>query len=175
MFMLSDLRHLAIASLILSLSAGLGSCVQTSHSISTTSTAAIASSTEATTPAKSLGETLSESPAVHQDYVAIDLNTLPPGKPFIGHDPKTVAVEVFGPTEPVEGFFEQTVEAQQVNDQVIVILTQTGLPDDSIQGMRYRLEFVPTAGDQWRLVWAGKQYTCQPGRGNQEWSAEWCN
>ncbi|MBW4462680.1 MAG: hypothetical protein KME47_20955 [Nodosilinea sp. WJT8-NPBG4] len=92
----------------------------------------------------------------------------------VGEEPTEVALAAFGSTEPGEGNFEEKVElVEQTDDQSLVILTQTGLADDSVNGARYRLEFVPE-GDQWRLDWAGSQVRCQPDRGSQEWSTNLC-
>ncbi|MGF1519448.1 MAG: hypothetical protein ACFCVB_16830 [Nodosilinea sp.] len=61
----------------------------------------------------------------------------------------------------------------ETNAGALVLLTQTGLADDSVNGMRYRLEFVPD-GDQWQLDWAGRQVRCQAGRGSEDWSTDLC-
>ncbi len=93
----------------------------------------------------------------------------------VGADPTDIALATFGSSEPVEGNFEEKAELiEQTDDQALVILTQTGLADDSVNGMRYRLEFVPE-GDQWRLDWAGRQVRCQTGRGSEEWTTELCS
>ena len=91
-----------------------------------------------------------------------------------GADPAEIALEVFGSPEPGEGNFEEQVEVVEETDtEALVLLTQTGLADDSVNGMRYRLEFVPE-GDQWQLDWAGRQVRCQPGRGSEDWSTDLC-
>lgn len=93
----------------------------------------------------------------------------------VGAEPTAITLETFGSTEPVEGNFEEEAELiEQTDDQALVIFTQTGLADDSVNGMRYRLEFVPE-GDQWRLDWVGQQVRCQLGRGSQEWATELCS
>lgn len=92
----------------------------------------------------------------------------------VGEEPTEIALAAFGSTEPGEGNFEEEVElVDQTDDQALVVLTQTGLADDSVNGTRYRLEFVPE-GDQWRLDWAGQQVRCQLDRGSQEWSTDRC-
>ncbi|MBE9160603.1 hypothetical protein IQ265_27835 [Nodosilinea sp. LEGE 06152] len=93
----------------------------------------------------------------------------------VGADPTEVALATFGSTEPGEGNFEEEAElVEQTDEQALVILTQTGLADDSVNGMRYYLEFVPE-GDQWRLDWAGRQVRCQVDRGSQEWTTDLCS
>ena len=71
--------------------------------------------------------------------------------------------------------FSQEVELlEETPDGAVVILTQSGLLDDSVEGMRYRLEF-ESGENQWELVWAGRQVRCWPDRGSQEWSTELCS
>ena len=104
-----------------------------------------------------------------------DYSEIPVPEDAVGADPTEVALAAFGSTEPGEGNFEEEAELiEQTDDQALVVLTQTGLADDSVNGMRYRLEFVPE-GDQWRLDWAGQQVRCQQGRGSQEWGTELCS
>ncbi|WOD39842.1 hypothetical protein [Nodosilinea sp. E11] len=93
----------------------------------------------------------------------------------VGTDPTQIALAVFGSTEPGEGNFTEYADLIEETDAgALVLLTQTGLADDSVNGMRYRLEFVPE-GDQWRLDWAGQQARCQPGRGSEDWTTDLCN
>jgi hypothetical protein len=100
---------------------------------------------------------------------------LPPEDQRMGASPQEIALAAFGLDDPGEGNFTQevTVEEQTATDAV-VILTQTGLLDDSVEAMRYRLEFV-AADNQWEMVWAGRQVRCQPNRGSQEWSTDLCS
>ncbi len=101
--------------------------------------------------------------------------SLPPDDQRFGAYPEQIALDAFGITEPVEGNFAQEVQVvEQTPTQAVVTLSQTGLPDDSVEGMRYWLEF--EAGEnQWELVWAGRQVKCWPGRGSQEWSTDLCS
>lgn len=105
-------------------------------------------------------------------YTPIDL---PQDVDLVGPDPTTIALNVFGTQEPVEGnFFEDVFLAEETPDLAIVGFTQMGLPDDAVRGMRYRLEFVPN-GNQWRLDWAGRQVQCYPGRGSEDWTTANCS
>jgi hypothetical protein len=165
---------LALLGLSLSLSPMLGGCSQFLGSQTAHSSANLSPRPTPTDYAESMAPEMADISAGHHEYVAIDLNNLRPSSQMTGEDPEAIALELFGAMEPMEGFFAETVESERINDQTVVILTQTGLPDDSIQGMRYRLEFAPKNAEQWQLTWAGKQYTCQPGRGSQTWSTEWC-
>lgn len=99
---------------------------------------------------------------------------LPEDNTLVGVEPEKIALDIFGISEPVEGNFQEKVSlADSSDDLTIVTLTQTGLPDDSIEGMRYRLEFKPDE-DQWRLNWVGRQLRCYSGRGSQVWGIENC-
>jgi hypothetical protein len=82
---------------------------------------------------------------------------------------------VFGVEEPTtEGNFQQSVDVDMANpSQAVVTLTQMNLLDDSVQSIRYRLEFMPE-GNQWRLDWVGAQNRCYRGRDPQEWTADLC-
>lgn len=114
-----------------------------------------------------------ESPTGRSAYGEI---SLPPESQRYGRDLEIVAIDAFGTAEiPTEGNFEQEVEiVEQTTTDAIVILTQTGLLDDSVEGMRYWLEF--DAGENaWEMVWAGRQVRCYAGRGSQDWTTELCN
>ena len=64
-----------------------------------------------------------------------------------------------------------TLESPQT---VRVMLTEDGLADDSIQAVRYVLNFRRTGG-RWKLDSARRTQRCQPGRGHQGFSAKPCN
>lgn len=102
--------------------------------------------------------------------------SLPPESQRFGSDLEQIALAAFGASEiPSEGNFNQEVTVvEQTSEMATVTLTQTGLLDDSVEGIRYWLEF--DAGENaWEMVWAGRQVRCYPGRGSQEWSTELCN
>ena len=113
-----------------------------------------------------------------EEYTQLDLSQLPVDVSLRGTHPQEIALAIFGNQEPREGNFQETVTVQYPReDRALVILTQIGLLDDSIKGFRYRLEFEkerPSGKSQWRLVWAGRQQTCWPGRGSQDWTTEPC-
>jgi hypothetical protein len=136
---------------------------------------AIAACDQARTPEAPLTET-PESPATEPmtGRAAYSEIPLPEASLLVGDDPQQIALNAFGSAEPMEGNFEEEVVlVEQTATQAVVNLTQTSLPDDSVEGMRYWLEFVPE-GNQWQMVWAGRQARCQPNRGSQEWTTELC-
>jgi hypothetical protein len=62
------------------------------------------------------------------------------------------------------------------SDKAVVIVTKTGLPDDSVAAIRTRYEFAPVAGSagQWQLTKTTEQNKCQAQRGPQDWTGELC-
>ncbi|HUG87845.1 MAG TPA: hypothetical protein VMP42_03675 [Actinomycetota bacterium] len=58
-------------------------------------------------------------------------------------------------------------------DGVRVVLTEDGLPDDSVRAVRYTLEF-RRIGARWKLESARRTQRCQQGRGHQGFSAKPC-
>lgn len=107
-------------------------------------------------------------------YSAINLEQI--NSELTGSSPREMAIAAFGFQEPQEGNFQQTVTVDDRNpQQVVVTITQNNLPDDSVQDVRYRVEFEPVANQsQWRMVWAGRQQRCRQGRGSQDWTTEAC-
>jgi hypothetical protein len=114
-----------------------------------------------------------------ENYKPIPLTQLAKSNSLSGDDPKAVSMTAFGEMNLEGGSPDVQVEYPQPN-QAVVTITQIGLADDSVRGIRYRAELVPTtkpsqAGKQWEMVWAGSQFTCQPGRGHRDWSTELCS
>lgn len=110
-----------------------------------------------------------------QDYTTINLANL--NRELTGSDPKAIALSAFGVGEPQEGRFEETVQVDTQDNRTIVTITQTGLADSSVEAMRYRVELQPEENattTQWRIVWAGRQFRCQPERGSQDWTTQLC-
>ncbi len=114
-------------------------------------------------------------------YAVVPLSQVPAVHRRPSADPKATAIAAFGIPEnqPIEGNFQQTVSVDESNPtQRVVTITQTNLPDDSVQSVRYRLEFssVQSASGEslWRMTWVGRQQICRLGRGAQDWSAEVC-
>lgn len=111
-----------------------------------------------------------------RDYQPISLdqiatNESPQQKTLIGDDPKTMVLERFGLSSIQASQNQQITVICPESNQVIVLLTQTGLLDDSVAGIRYYIEFVPV-DNKWQIRWAGKQQKCY--RGHTDWSPERC-
>jgi hypothetical protein len=112
------------------------------------------------------------------DYKPVSLAEIEKAKASTGSDPKAVALSVFGNTDSEGGSREVKVDYPQP-DQAIVTITQTGVADDSIAAIRYRVELLSKnsspATNSWKIVWAGSQFKCQQGRGHQDWSTKLCS
>jgi hypothetical protein len=108
------------------------------------------------------------------DYALVDLDSLPASVDLVGADPEAIAVALFGNTEPVEGNFQEEIVSQLDGEQAVVTITQLGLADDSVQGVRFRMKFDQLDAQTWELVWVGVQQTCYQGRGSQEWTKDVC-
>lgn len=104
---------------------------------------------------------------------AFESVALPDGN-TLGPDTKALARSLYGSAEPVEGnYSEEVVKLSDSGIEQLVLFTRLDLPDDSLRGLRYRLEFMRQGG-QWQLAWAGRQVSCWPGRGHEDWGIPPC-
>lgn len=92
--------------------------------------------------------------------------------PLTGNNPRTVALRAFTYSQDAPRSQQVQVSRPTANTAVVMI-TKMGLEDDSVAGIRYRVELRRT-GQQWRIVWAGSQTRCQARRGHQNWSRQLC-
>jgi hypothetical protein len=113
-----------------------------------------------------------EQEAARRQYDEIPLATLFPELPVIHPDAEVLAFETFGRTQLSEG--EQATEIELIatyDNYQVLMLTNFGAGDDSIGGVRYRLEFESFDNDQTNLIWVGEQRYCSralfPGWTNQ--------
>jgi hypothetical protein len=60
------------------------------------------------------------------------------------------------------------------HDRVIVMVTREGLLDDSVRGIKDRLELVRDPAGFWSIAGALRAWTCRPGRGHVEYLADPC-
>ncbi len=114
-----------------------------------------------------------------ENYDSVDLSKLPQGVSLTGSNPEEIAIAAFpAPKEkPQEGNFQRDVTIKPVTPNLTtVIVTETGLLDDSVNGIRDRADFELSESDKsWKMVWAGKQYKCQSGRGSQDFTKQLCS
>jgi hypothetical protein len=133
----------------------------------------LAACTPDSTPPDSGSGAVTESQEGRSAYGEIPL---PPEDLRSGANPEQIALDAFGMEDPGEGNFSQEVAVvEQTSAMAILTLTQTGLLDDSVEGMRYRLEFTTGEENAWEMVWVGRQVRCYPDRGSQDWSTELCS
>jgi hypothetical protein len=100
--------------------------------------------------------------------------------PAWADSPARIALEFLDlgdPSDPDQGAFTTTL-IQEANpeggERAGVTVTLEGLLDDSVQAVRYVLQFRKDADDAWRLVSATWTQRCAPGRGHQAFSLELC-
>ena len=115
-------------------------------------------------------------PSGHERYQALDMarfsDVIPTNKPM------ALAQDLFGyRPEPNQGMLaRQAVEIlEETEDSLTVGFAKWRLQDDSVWGLRYRLEFVredSRAEQTWRLRWIGSQVSCS--RGRQSWHRGTC-
>ncbi|WP_265263509.1 hypothetical protein [Spirulina subsalsa] len=114
-------------------------------------------------------------------YESMDFTQLRDNVPLAGEDPEAIATALFAipPAEISPESGQQEIIPLPGENPPVVIVEKTRLPDDSVSGIRYRLEFLPAPtstpeSPQWTLGWVGRQFTCWPGRGSQEWNNQLC-
>jgi len=93
-------------------------------------------------------------------------------------DPRLVAIRAFS-------FYKGGIVDEGLRREVIsltysdsrrqanAIYAMYGVASDSVSSYRY-VAILVLDGELWRLKQAQKQWTCQPDRGHQEWSAQLC-
>jgi hypothetical protein len=116
---------------------------------------------------------------IRTDYSPIALAQLSQGgKSLTGGSPSVIVGQLFGATEALSKFGLERLEiSYSSSGEAIALLSQTGRQDDSVNGVRYRVELQPQPtdiGSKWQVVWVGQQFKCQPGRGHQNWSTALC-
>lgn len=119
-----------------------------------------------------------ESEGDRNRYTTVDLKTFPRDMPRTGPEPKSIALSLIDLPEAEGNSQKRTSVSIKKGQSAVVMLSQVGLADDSVQGIRYRLEFEPKgrmdAEEQWQLIWVGRQQLCWPGRGPEAWTNQPC-
>ncbi|MBD1929844.1 hypothetical protein H6F74_26955 [Trichocoleus sp. FACHB-90] len=116
--------------------------------------------------------------AERKKYKTIPLTNIKDAKSLKGSDPQAIALAAFGNIESEGGSRDVRVEYPQP-DRAVVTIAQTGVADDSVGAIKYRVEFAPTSPSaqkpqEWTIAWVGSQVKCHVGRGHQDWSTEIC-
>ncbi|HEY9704702.1 MAG TPA: hypothetical protein V6C58_19830 [Allocoleopsis sp.] len=111
---------------------------------------------------------------IRSGYGSLNVSEFIKNNQLQGLSPKQIAVKMLNESEE-EGRIsdEINIEYKQSN-YAIITLTHNGLADDSVQGMKYKIE-VRKKGNNWQIVWVGNQVKCHKGRGHQNWSSNRCS
>ena len=60
------------------------------------------------------------------------------------------------------------------HDRIVVVVTREGLLDDSVRGVKDRMELVKDPAGFWTIAQSLRAWTCWPGRGHAEYLADPC-
>ncbi len=161
--------------LLAAIAVTISSCSNSGVSTITSSPkSAVITPTEIDSPIKTDSARATPSPIPNTTYGRASYKEIPLNdvSPLTGSDPKTLALKAFTPSQDASQSAQVEV-TKPAGNTVAVIITQLGLYDDSVAGIKYWVELNKT-DRQWRIVWAGYQVKCQPARGHQDWSIENC-
>lgn len=90
-------------------------------------------------------------------------------------DPHQVIIRSAGEfSDTLSRTIEMKVPFADGSNTMTAIVTDEGLADDSVDGMRYRFDLSKNEKGVWSLVSAGKAWKCQPRRGSQIFSTAKC-
>lgn len=108
-------------------------------------------------------------------YRVINTKDFVTNKKLSALTPNQVASKLFSYAEEAEGRkAEQVGVTYTTRNTAVIMHTEEGLADDSVAAQRKRVE-MQRIQNQWRVVWVGEQYKCQPNRGgNINWSGKLC-
>lgn len=135
-----------------------------------------------TQPSSSAPQQVSQSlslPSSRIGYRPIELDRVAENRDrLVGEVPSAVVAQLFGSREALSASGSEQIQVRYPQPgQAVVVLTKVGLADDSVGGLRYRVELTTRdseATPQWQVMWVGQQFKCQPGRGSQVWTRELC-
>lgn len=110
------------------------------------------------------------------DYKILDPQAFLATHNLASLEPREAAIQLLQEfSQESEGRKSEQVSVEYLtHETAMVTVTIVGLGDDSVKGMRYRLEFQRN-GEGWEMVRVGSQSQCWEGRGHQEWSAALCS
>jgi peptidoglycan hydrolase-like protein with peptidoglycan-binding domain len=94
-------------------------------------------------------------------------------------NPKAVAAQLFSDVDEEEGRFSEEISVTYPGGFVgaqtaIIVHTILGVADDSVNSIRDRIE-LKRSQNKWEIIWVGRQFKCQSGRGHQDWSGVLCS
>lgn len=113
-------------------------------------------------------------PATRSNYESINVKQFLGDRKITVSNPKDIAVKLFSGDRESEGRKSDGISVEYPTRQTAVIVhTVIGLADDSVAGMRHRIE-LRLRQNKWEIVWIGRQSKCQPNRGHQNWASGRC-
>jgi len=113
-------------------------------------------------------------PAARSNYQVINAKQFLADRKITVSNPKDIAAQLFSSDRESEGRKTDQISVEYPTRETAVILqTVVGLADDSVAGMRHRIE-LRLRKNKWEIVWIGRQSKCQPNRGHQNWASGRC-
>jgi Putative peptidoglycan binding domain len=111
------------------------------------------------------------------NHQVVDIQSFMTSNQIQALNPKAVATSLFKGTAEEDGrsFEEISIIYGRDPRSAVILWTREGLADDSVSGIRFRIELSRSLSqNQWSIVWVGRQFRCQAGRGQQDWAAALC-
>ncbi|WP_293125309.1 hypothetical protein [Microcoleus sp. bin38.metabat.b11b12b14.051] len=113
-------------------------------------------------------------PASRSGYETINAKQFIADRKINVSNPKDIAAKLFSRDTESEGRKSDQISVEYpTRDTAVIVQTVIGLADDSVAGMRHRIELKLTQ-NKWEIVWIGRQSQCQPNRGHQNWASGRC-
>jgi hypothetical protein len=113
-------------------------------------------------------------PATRSGYETINPKQFVVDRKITVSNPKDIASKLFSSDRESEGRKSDGIYVEYpTRETAVIVQTIIGLADDSVAGMRHRIELV-FRQNKWEIVWIGRQSRCQPGRGHQNWASGRC-
>jgi len=113
-------------------------------------------------------------PATRSGYESINVKQFLGDRKITVSNPKDIASKLFSSDRESEGRKSDAISVEYpMRETAVIVHTVIGLADDSVAGMRHRIELA-FKQNKWEIVWIGRQSKCQPNRGHQNWAAGRC-
>jgi len=113
-------------------------------------------------------------PASRSGYETINPKQFIADRKITISNPKDIAAKLFILDRESEGRKSDQISVEYpTRDTAVIVQTVIGLADDSVAGMRHRIE-LRLRQNKWEIVWIGRQSQCQPNRGHQNWASGRC-
>jgi hypothetical protein len=112
---------------------------------------------------------------IRSGYARLNVSEFINNNQLSGLSPQQIAIKLLNQYNEEEGRISDQINIEYQNrNYALVSLTHNGLADDSLSGIRYKIE-VKKQGNNWQIVWVGRQVKCHAGRGHKNWSSVRCS